>query len=243
MRSMTWPARSSSVRMSARIARISSRSGDGCCRNSSAASALRRIAPSGWLISCASDAASWPIIETRPACAISCRRRCVSCSACLRAVTSREAPRISTGWPAGVELDTALGRDPAGRAIRQRQPVFHLVAAAIRRPRAPSLEPAAGARDRRGARRCRIALEFQALGLARSQTTSRHLSLAQISSRVEVPNPDAEVGGVDGQAHARLALAQPGLAHLQLVDELRRAQHVTAQLVRHHRRPGPGKTG
>ena len=51
----------------------------------------------------------------------------------------------------------------------------------------------------------------------------------------EVPDPDAEVGGIDGQAHARLALAQPGLARLKLVDELRRAEHVAAQLVPHHR--------
>ena len=64
---------------------------------------------------------------------------------------------------------------------------------------------------------------------------SRHFSLAQISLSREVPDPDAEVGGIDGQAHARLALAQPGLARLKLVDELRRAEHVTAQLVPHHR--------
>ena len=38
----------------------------------------------------------------------------------------------------------------------------------------------------------------------------------------QVPDPDAQIGGIDGQAHARLAFAQPGLAGLKLVDESRR---------------------
>ena len=63
---------------------------------------------------------------------------------------------------------------------------------------------------------------------------SRHLWLAQISFRAQVPDPDAQIGGIDGQAHARLALAQPGLAGLKLVDESRRPEHVTTQLGGHH---------
>ena len=50
----------------------------------------------------------------------------------------------------------------------------------------------------------------------------------------QVPDPDAQIGGIDGQAHARLAFAQPGLAGLKLVDESRRPEHVTTQLGGHH---------
>ena len=50
----------------------------------------------------------------------------------------------------------------------------------------------------------------------------------------QVPDPEAELGGIDGQAHARFALAQSGLARLELVNELRRTEQVTAQLVSHH---------
>ena len=96
---MTAPARWSSLRMSSRMAVISARSGEGSCMKSAAASALRRIAPSGWLISCASAEASWPITDTRPTWAMSWRRRSVSCSACLREVMSMQAPRLRSGRP------------------------------------------------------------------------------------------------------------------------------------------------
>ena len=59
-----------------------------------AACALLRIAVSGWFSSCASDAASSPMVEMRVTCA-SCWRLCWSSeSACLRSVMSVDAPRI-----------------------------------------------------------------------------------------------------------------------------------------------------
>ena len=64
---------------------------------------------------------------------------------------------------------------------------------------------------------------------------SRHLSARPDLGSRQVPDPDAHIGGIDGQAHARLAFAQPGFAGLKLVDELRRPQYVAAHLVPHHR--------
>ena len=66
MWSMTPPARWSSLQMSARMARTSSRSGVALCSSSSAASALRRMAPSGWFNSWARPDASWAMVEMRP---------------------------------------------------------------------------------------------------------------------------------------------------------------------------------
>jgi hypothetical protein len=99
IRSMTALARWSSLRMSSRIALISCRSGVSCCMNRAAASALRRIAPSGWLISCASADEICPITETRPTWAMSWRRRSISCSASFVAVMSMHAPRLRKGLP------------------------------------------------------------------------------------------------------------------------------------------------
>ena len=234
MRSMTLPARSSSVRMSARIARTSSRSGDGVLEEQ-----LRRLG----------------VAQDRP-------ERLVDLVRQRRGELAhhRDAPRVRDLLPQplrlllgvfargdvargaahqdrlarGVEFDTALGRDPAGRAIRQRHPVFRLVSAAARRPRAPS-HCACRRRSRSsGCSRFRMASKSSALGRREAKQRPPLLARPDVVSR-EVPDPDAEVGGIDGQAHARLALAQPGLAGLKLVDELRRAQHVAAQLVPHHR--------
>ena len=79
-----------------------------------------------------------------------------------------------------------------------------------------------------------MAVEIQALGRCEAEQAAPPLTRPHVVAR-EIANPEAKVGGFDGQAHARLALAQPRLAYLQFVDELRRAQHVTAQLVPHHR--------
>ena len=62
----------------------------------------------------------------------------------------------------GVTLDTALGRDPSGRAIRQHQPVFRLVPAAIHtrdRHRVRLLEGLAIV----GVQPCQDGVEFQRL--------------------------------------------------------------------------------
>jgi len=89
MWSMTSPARWSSLQMSARMARISSRSGALLWSNNRAASALRRIAPSGRLSSCASPEASWAMVDTRPACARSACRRSISAASCEVVQTQR----------------------------------------------------------------------------------------------------------------------------------------------------------
>ncbi len=90
--SMTSAARLSSRRMSARIWRISWRSGSGRCNINSPASALSRIAPSGWLNSCTSDDDNVPSTDTRPACASSRRSSSISSRDRSCSVTSRSTP-------------------------------------------------------------------------------------------------------------------------------------------------------
>ena len=68
---MTAAARSSSAPMSARMASTSARSGPavpGAARNRRPASALARMAASGWVSSWASDAPSSPTVATRLRC-------------------------------------------------------------------------------------------------------------------------------------------------------------------------------
>ena len=105
IRSITRPARRSSRRMSARMARISSKSGFSFCRKISAASAFRKMAPSGWFNSWASADVNCPMVDTRVTCAssvrwlrisASARRRCRRCArsapivtACARKTPSR----------------------------------------------------------------------------------------------------------------------------------------------------------
>ena len=132
-----------------------------------------------------------------------------------------------------VTLDAALGRDPPGRAIRQHQPVFRLVSAAIRTRRSPSPSRLLRRSRSSGCSRFRMALNSSGSDGAKPNNSPPFLARPDLVSR-EVLDPDAKVGGIDGQAHARLALAQPGFAGLELVDELRRAEHVTADLVPHH---------
>ena len=92
MRQMISPARLLSSIMSLRIAPTSSKSGGLAAIKRSAACALANIAVSGWFSSCASDAASSPIVETRVIRA-NCSRSCWRfVSASLRWVISIAEP-------------------------------------------------------------------------------------------------------------------------------------------------------
>ena len=121
---MTSPARWSSRQMSARMARTSSRSGGFLASRSSAASALRRMAPSGWFSSCARPVASWAMVDMRPTWASSARSRSISASSCLRAVTSTMAARTSGPSSLGTGLNpiSAVNAVPSLRRAETSRP-------------------------------------------------------------------------------------------------------------------------
>ena len=131
-----------------------------------------------------------------------------------------------------VTLDAAAGRDPAHPAIRQDQAVLQLVSAstASRHGHRVSLPKCVAVV---GVQALQDAIEVQPL----RRGEAKHLTPLVARPDLVVPqvcDPDAEVGSIDGQAQALFALAQPGLARLQLAHGVRRAKQVPAQLVAHH---------
>ena len=133
----------------------------------------------------------------------------------------------------GVEFHAALGRDPARDAIGQRQAEFDLVASALHTgegPRVGLLQAVAIV----GVHALQHAVEIQGLGRAEAEQAAPPLTRPHVVA-CEIANPKPKAGGLDGQGHACFALPQPRLAQLEFVDKCRRAQHVTAHLVPHHR--------
>ena len=179
---------------------------------SAAASALRRMAPSGWLISCASAEASWPITETRPTWAMSCRRRSISCSACLREVKSMRRRWCGPAGPR-VEFDAAWCSDPAdppsGSSSRN-SPWYS--------PSVPvvDVKPLSKAVAIVGMQLAQHALQVEGL-VGEKPNSSRHWSLAMDLVAPEVAAEGAQVRRGGRQRHLPLAFAQ-------LRDQLLRVQ-------------------
>ena len=110
----------------------------------------------------------------------------------------------------GVRFDLAMGRDPAQPAIRQRQPEFRLVATSAReRLRQNLLERLAIV----GVQSLQNAIEIQPLRRREAEQLPPLVARPDFVPR-EIPNPDAKVGGIDGQAHPLFVFAQPGFASL-----------------------------
>ena len=130
IRSITALARWSSLRMSSRIALISCRSGDSCCMKSAAASALRRIAPSGWLISCAS--ADGDLAHHRDPADVGdvlAQAQHLLLGLLPRGDVDARAA-AAQGLALGVEVDAPEGGDPAQPAVGQDEAKLALVLAA-----------------------------------------------------------------------------------------------------------------
>ena len=118
---ITPPARAPSRTMLESEFRASSRSGLSRFSHRKAASPLVTMAASGWLISCASEAASSPIVVSRATRARSAWEFLSASSARLRSVMSMTVPTNSispdsgtSGWPTHTRCLT----DPSGGAIR-----------------------------------------------------------------------------------------------------------------------------
>ena len=224
MRSMTSPARWSSLQMSARMARTSSRSGGLLCSNSSAASALRRMAPSGWFNSCARPEASWAMLDKRPTWASSARSRSISTSSRLRAVMSMHTPSMRTARVPRRPLHSPARGNPPLPAIGQHDTVLgRVVRRLVQRPL-----------------QC-LPCGLSILGMHVLEERDHRDGLAgrEAEHRVEPlggphrvlrsgPDPEAEVGRIRDQGHLLLALAQ-------VIRDPRRPEHVVAQLVAHRR--------
>ena len=98
--------------MSATVARSSSRSGDGAASRSEAVSALARLAASGWVSSCTSEAANTPIVPTRAAWAA------CACASCSRRSASWRASTLANTSPRSCTRGTsASGQSRSSRAV------------------------------------------------------------------------------------------------------------------------------
>src|SRR5882672_2322916 len=114
---ITSAARRSSAMMSARMFRSSTMSSGATSRNRRAAWALVMIPVSGWRSSCASEAVSSPIVETRVKCASSWRLRSACTSARFRSVTSVCETTAPPSGRFNGTTDSANHRSPVGAGV------------------------------------------------------------------------------------------------------------------------------
>src|SRR5882672_2952639 len=135
MRWMTSPARCPSATMASNTSRTCSRSGSAAASQLRHALASATIAASGWLVSCAIDAASSPSVVTRLTCASSACVLCSASSARLRSVMdvterkrAEEALHRTQAELAHVSRVTTLGELAASIAHETNQPLAAIVA-------------------------------------------------------------------------------------------------------------------